>query len=200
MKGFSFVWCPPLGGSVTEAAAEPQLKEEKWQEPFLSFSLYGPSGWGLSVFVSMCVCQRVRERKRQSMRQTEKAREREREPLGSNKSGLHWPGGSWRILRGKTGVHSILVQRLWSDTSVILHNTHTDTARAEITQRQNPFPPLVPHYHVAALCFIFGFVLNVKYCCDQIMRANCNAGRFCKQFTIDYSATYCVSLCFPFSL
>lgn len=79
-------------------------------------------------------------------------------------------------------------------------HTHRDTGRAEITQRQNPFPPLVPHYHVTALCFIFGFVLNVKYCCDQIMRRNGNASRFCKQFTIDYSAAYCVSLCFPFSV
>ena len=91
MKGFSFVWCPPLGGSVTETAAEPQLKEEKWQEPFLSFSLYGPSGWGLSVYMwSVC----VREWERERGRQTEKARQREREPLGSNKSGLHWTGGS----------------------------------------------------------------------------------------------------------
>lgn len=75
------------------------------------------------VYVS--VCQRVRESKRE--RQTEKAGERQREPLGSNKSGLHWTGGSWRILRGKTGVHSILGQRLWSGASVISRNTYTET-------------------------------------------------------------------------
>lgn len=36
---------------------------------------------------------------------------------------------------------------------------HRETGWAEITHRQNPFPPLVPHYHVTALCFRFGFVL-----------------------------------------
>ena len=150
------------------------------------------------------VCQRVRERKRESMRQTEKARQREREPLGSNKSGLHWTGGSCVgrqvsiAFRGR-GYGRTHQSSLTHNTRTHTH-THTDAGRAEITQRQNPFPPPVPHYHVTVLCFIFGFVLNVKYCCDQIMGANSGTSSFCKQFTIDYSAAHCVSLCFALSL
>lgn len=117
---------------MTENAAELQLKEEKWQEPFLSFSLYGLS-WRLSVRLYVRVCVRERERRRILDRQ----KASRRKPLGSNKSGLHWTEESWRILRGKTGVHSILGQRLGSDTSLILYNTrthtHTHTDKAEIT-------------------------------------------------------------------
>lgn len=147
MKGSPFVGCPPLRGSMTENAAELQLKEEKWQEPFLSFSLYGLSWW-LSVCLYVQVCIRERERRRILDRQ----KASRRKPLGSNKSGLHWTEESWRILRGKTGVHSILGQRLGSDTSLILYNTRTHTH----TYRQGwnysySFPPLVPHYHVKAL-------------------------------------------------
>lgn len=120
--------------------------------PFLSMALQDEG----CLWVWECVSEGERETEGEYETQRNA---REREPLGSNKSGLHWTGESWRILCGKTGVHSILGQRLWSATSVISHNTHTDTGWAEITQRQNPFPLLVPHYHVTALCFIFGFVL-----------------------------------------
>lgn len=83
------------------------------------------------------------------------------------------------------------------------HKTHKHTqthAGLKLPRDKNPFPSLVAHYHVTAPCFIFGLVSNVKYCCDQIMEVKGVGGCFCKQFSIDYSAAYCVSPCLPHSL
>lgn len=173
---------------MTENAAELQLKEEKWQEPFLSFSLYGLSWW-LSVCLYMWVCVREGERRRIWDRQ----KASRRKPLGSNKSGLHWTGESWRILRGKTGVHSILGQRLGSDTSLILYNTHTHTRthtdKTELTQSQT-------HFLLMYLITMSRHSLHIWFSlkCEILLWSNT------EQKAMKDTSVYCLSQCSSFAL
>lgn len=104
------------------------------------------------VYASVCVRKRHGEKKkteRESMRHGHRKRRRRGRgsPSGFHKSGLRWAGDSWRSSPGKTGVRDTAGPRLPSDASVISHNTRTQ--RAQITQRQTPFPPLVAHHRVA---------------------------------------------------
>lgn len=137
------------------------------------------------------VCLWVWECVSESEQETEKCRREG--ALGSNESGLHWKGESWRILCGKTGVHSLPGQRLWSGTSVISYKTHTHMLSwnyletKPVSSSCTSLPCHNPPLHI-------WFRLDVKDCCDQTKRANGSMSHFCKQPTIDYFTAYCVSL------
>lgn len=105
------------------------------------------------VCASVCVRKRRGEKKKKQREKvcgtdTEKDdREAEGARRGFINQGCVEQGESWRSSPGKTGVRDAAGPRLPSDASVISHNTCTQ--RAQITQRQTPFPPLAAHHRVA---------------------------------------------------
>lgn len=150
----------------------------------------------------MWVCVRGWEREKE--REYETDRESKRKGKGSpwgliNQACIEreGPGGS---CMGRQ-VSIAFWGRGYGQTHQSSHNTHAETqAELKLPRDKTHFLLLYLITMSQPPASYFVLFLNVKYCCDQIMRANGNVSRFCKQFIIDFTAAYCVSLCFPFSL